>query len=82
MAGVDLSGAEEETLAGAVVKMRRVNLDHTCLTIAQVNIIFQRILKEENRVLETLHLWRVDLVGVERNLVDRVRAVVTIRTRY
>ena len=47
MARVNLSGAEVETLAGAVARMRRVVLSHTHLTPAQVDILSDAIAKQE-----------------------------------
>ena len=72
--GVNLSNVNAGKLARAVVRIKEVRLSHTRLTTDQLSVMFQGIIGEENMALERLYLWGVNLGGVERNLVDQVRA--------
>ena len=76
--GVGLNNVNAGKLARAVVRIKEVGLSLTILTTDQVNVVFRRIIGEENRALERLDMFGVNLRGVQGNLVDLVRAAVTL----
>ena len=78
LARVNLSGAEAEILAKAVVKLKKVGLHGTDLTTDQVNVLCDIILGEEKLVLEDMDLEGVNLGQV--NAGQLARAVVKMKT--
>ena len=82
MTDINLSAAEPEQLARAIVRLKTTDITATKMTIKQLDTLSDRVTQQEDRKLKGIKMWQIDMREVNtRKLADMMLKLDTVDLR-